>query len=426
MPQRSASLKDAAPTGMSMNSWKSMELLAWAPPFSTLSIGTGSAWALAPPMERYSGISRSSATALALASETAKHRVGAEPALVRRAVEVDHGVVDRPLVERVEPADGIGDLTVDVGHRLQHTLAREAAAAVAQLDRLADAGRGAGGSDGAAPRTGVEEHLGFDGRVAAGVEDLAPDHVLNGAHDISPWVSPLVGHRGTTLAVAHPVFGDALGGRGCRRATSSARSRSACSASTPSRWARLATAKSSSPNAACDVGRRHRASGSSGRGSASSARRVSAASVRAVVPGARRRPAPGRPARALRASLVASISAGRSAGMPSVTLRAALLALLDRLPVGDDLLPRSSTSTSPNTWGWRCTSLSCTPARHVGQIEPPCLVRQAGVEDDLEEQVAQLLFAGARTRRHRPPRPVCGPAAPARRAPRSSPRPGGA
>ncbi len=29
-----------------------MEFLAWAPPFSTLSMGTGSAWVLAPPMER--------------------------------------------------------------------------------------------------------------------------------------------------------------------------------------------------------------------------------------------------------------------------------------------------------------------------------------------------------------------------------------
>ncbi len=51
-PQRSASLKEAAPTGMSMNSWKSMEFLACAPPFSTFSIGTGNAWAFEPPMER--------------------------------------------------------------------------------------------------------------------------------------------------------------------------------------------------------------------------------------------------------------------------------------------------------------------------------------------------------------------------------------
>ena len=31
-------------------------------------------------------------------------------------------------------------------------------------------------------------------------------------------------------------------------------------------------------------------------------------------------------------------------------------------------------------------------AGHVGQVEAPLLVGQAGVEDDLEEQVAQLLL----------------------------------
>ena len=35
-----------------MNSWKSTEFVAWAPPLSTFSIGTGSRWALVPPMER--------------------------------------------------------------------------------------------------------------------------------------------------------------------------------------------------------------------------------------------------------------------------------------------------------------------------------------------------------------------------------------
>ena len=202
---------------MSMNSWKSMELLAWAPPFSTLSIGTGSACAFDPAdgaVERDLQVVRHR---LGAGQRDGQDGVGAEPALVRRPVQVDHGVVDRALVEGVQPADGVGDLAVDVGHGLQHALAREAVAAVAQLHRLADAGRRAGGGDGPAPGTGVEQHLGLDGRVAAGVEDLAPDHVLNGAHDISPSASPLVGHRGTTLAVAHLVFGDALGGRRCRR-----------------------------------------------------------------------------------------------------------------------------------------------------------------------------------------------------------------
>ena len=160
-----------------------MEFLACAPPFSTLSIGTGSAWALAPPMERYSGISRSSATALALASDTAERcALAPEPALVGRPVEVDEGVVDGPLVQRVEPGDGGGDLAVDVRDGALDALAAVAVPAVAQLDRLADAGRGARGRDGPSARAGIEEHLGLDGRVAAGVEDLAPDHVLNGAH----------------------------------------------------------------------------------------------------------------------------------------------------------------------------------------------------------------------------------------------------
>ncbi len=31
-------------------------------------------------------------------------------------------------------------------------------------------------------------------------------------------------------------------------------------------------------------------------------------------------------------------------------------------------------------------------SRHVGQVEPTFLVREASMEDDLEEQVAELLF----------------------------------
>ena len=147
-----------------------------------------------------------------------QHRVGAEPTLVGRPVEVDHGVVDGPLIERVEPADRVGDLTVDVGHGAQHTLAREAVSPVAQLDRFTDARRGTRWCDGTTSGTGVEQHLRLDGRVAAGVEDLAPDHVLNGAHDITPWVPSLAGHRATRLAVAHLVVGDAFGREDLARA----------------------------------------------------------------------------------------------------------------------------------------------------------------------------------------------------------------
>ena len=41
VPTRSASAKLGAPAGTTMNSWKSTELSAWAPPLRTFIIGTG-------------------------------------------------------------------------------------------------------------------------------------------------------------------------------------------------------------------------------------------------------------------------------------------------------------------------------------------------------------------------------------------------
>src|SRR5256885_3709925 len=66
---RSASLKLSAPTGSSMNSWKSSGLSAWAPPLMTLIMGTGSTRAWAPPMCRHSGMRWLAAAARATASD---------------------------------------------------------------------------------------------------------------------------------------------------------------------------------------------------------------------------------------------------------------------------------------------------------------------------------------------------------------------
>ena len=83
----------------------------------------------------------------------AEDRVGAEAALVRRAVELDQRLVDAHLLGRVHARDGVEDLPLDVGHRLAHALAAVAGGiAVAQLDRLMRAGGGAGGDGGAAAR----------------------------------------------------------------------------------------------------------------------------------------------------------------------------------------------------------------------------------------------------------------------------------
>ena len=48
-PVRRPSANDGAPTGTIMNSWKSTELSACAPPLSTFIIGTGSTCAASPP-----------------------------------------------------------------------------------------------------------------------------------------------------------------------------------------------------------------------------------------------------------------------------------------------------------------------------------------------------------------------------------------
>ena len=69
---RSASLKVRAPTGTTMNSWKSMLLSAWAPPFSTFIIGTGRMCAVSPPRYFHSGMRSSAAAACAAASDTAR------------------------------------------------------------------------------------------------------------------------------------------------------------------------------------------------------------------------------------------------------------------------------------------------------------------------------------------------------------------
>ncbi len=48
-PQRTASASDSAPTGMIMNSWKSIGLSACAPPLMMFIIGTGRIRAWVPP-----------------------------------------------------------------------------------------------------------------------------------------------------------------------------------------------------------------------------------------------------------------------------------------------------------------------------------------------------------------------------------------
>jgi hypothetical protein len=112
----------------------------------------------------------------------AQDGIGAEPALVRRAVEGDERLINLGLRLGIHPADGIEDFAVDGVDRLAHTLAEIALAAVAQFDRLVCPGRGSRGHRGAAPCAILKHDIDLDGWIAAAVEDFAADDIGDGCH----------------------------------------------------------------------------------------------------------------------------------------------------------------------------------------------------------------------------------------------------
>jgi hypothetical protein len=87
----------------------------------------------------------------------AEDRVGAEARLVLAAVELDHAAIDRRLRARILADEGGLQHRIDVRDGSQHALAAIAClVAIAQLDRLARSGRGAGWHGGATERAGIE------------------------------------------------------------------------------------------------------------------------------------------------------------------------------------------------------------------------------------------------------------------------------
>ena len=107
----------------------------------------------------------------------------AQARLVLRSVEVDHGAVDKRLLGGIEPDDRFAQFGIDVLDGLEHAFAEIAARiAVAQFNGLARSGGRARGHGGASGHARLEHDVGFDGGVAARIENLAGDHVNNGAH----------------------------------------------------------------------------------------------------------------------------------------------------------------------------------------------------------------------------------------------------
>ncbi len=109
-------------------------------------------------------------------------RVRAEPPLVRRAVELDHPLVERALIGRIEPPHRRRDLAVHVRDRLRDALAAPLGRLVAQLERLVRAGRRARRNRRPARSARLQPHIGLDRRVAPRVEDPAAANAGDPAH----------------------------------------------------------------------------------------------------------------------------------------------------------------------------------------------------------------------------------------------------
>ena len=166
---------------MTMKSWTSTRRPAWAPPPKIWISGSGStapsrAAEMAP--ERHARRGRGG---VGHGHRGRDQRVAAEPRLVRRAVERDQRA-GRPPPGRRRPcrrAPGRSRAsTAATAPRTSWPPKRRAA--VAQVDRLAGARRGAGRRDGAPGRAAGERHLDLDGRPAARIPDAAAVHARDG------------------------------------------------------------------------------------------------------------------------------------------------------------------------------------------------------------------------------------------------------
>ena len=109
-------------------------------------------------------------------------RVGAEAALVRRPVELDHRPVERRLLGGSRTPDRLRDLPVHICDGLGDSLSAPEVSSVAKLDGLELAGGGSRGNDREAASARVEHDLDLDRRVAPRVEHLPAVDVLDRRH----------------------------------------------------------------------------------------------------------------------------------------------------------------------------------------------------------------------------------------------------
>ena len=273
-----------------MNSCRSIELAACTPPLITFIIGTGSVAARSPPRCRKSETPGSAARRLRGRERDAEDGVRAEAALVRRAVELDQRAVDRRLVAvRRSPATRLRDLAVHVGDGPRDALAAPLRAAVAQLDRLVDAGRGAR-RDRCAPDARRTRARRRPRRSDCRASRATAGRVRPRSHVIRPPPSPGRSSASCSasgeLAPVAPVVGGESGRRPRpARRNRAVAARSSSSGSTFRRRATFTSANSTSPSSSATRADRARARAPARHAEAPPAARRSSSSRSASAPG---------------------------------------------------------------------------------------------------------------------------------------------
>src|SRR5699024_7269658 len=105
-------------------------------------------------------------------------------ALVLRAVDLDEGGVDGALLGCLESLDRRAELVEHRVHRLLDALAAVTGlVAVTKLVRLERTGGSTRGNGRPCHRAVFEQHLDLDGRVAAGIQNLASAYSLDQSHN---------------------------------------------------------------------------------------------------------------------------------------------------------------------------------------------------------------------------------------------------
>src|SRR5580704_9370438 len=117
----------------------------------------------------------------------AEYGVGAQTALVRRAVECDHLGIDSLLSLEVHSEHGLRELGPHIRDRLAHASTAECPLLrIAQLKRFVPAGARTRRDDRTTHSARGREGLNFDGRMAPRVKHLASHQPRQGGHTAVP------------------------------------------------------------------------------------------------------------------------------------------------------------------------------------------------------------------------------------------------